>query len=923
MKVNYIYLENFVNVYAGLGKRKIEIDFSKSKNSKILLLGDNGSGKSVLLSCLQPYRDTNDSRDMEVLSDEKKAIKIIKIEDNGNLYEIKHTYGNNSSMNKSFIKKNGVDLNESGSIRSFNTIVESELGITKDYFVLGRLGDNVNNFIDQSMTDRKKYINKFIPDISRFLNSHKIVSDKLLLIDRQIKTINVSLEKYGSLEENQIEINRLTETLDTLEKTKNELENEYNLDLYKIEELNKNKEEIISLINEEEFNPYNLDNFEDILDRANLELINLTREVKTYKESYQELDNMSLDKKKIFKDNLKERLYKSQLDLNNINNSLNNIDKELNGYKSNLSSLERNINSIGYIDDSGIDEKYEILKSKREETNKSIESISGIYNNEDKYETSDLLLSKLDSLRENFGNLRSNIDNNLIEFIISNNGVNESYQFLENNLNSYKKELSEKEEELKELNIEYNRINKESSLLEILEHSENHEHTKDCPFVPMALNFKNNEFNNLSEMEDKGKALEIRISELNRMIPEVVNNINTFNNYIKQFKFSIIKIYTDNDRIFNLYNIGIEDFERLVTSDNIPFFDQLKEEADTYSLLKTYKEELSVLDNKIHEIEMSKKSLELLNDFLSQKKIIEDNISNIYPKIENLNNKKKLKNEEILALEDSISVVDSLIEFNSKEEKLKSIVKFSSENNDKLIKLENEIQELEIKVNQFKEKIISINVNINGNKEQLEKYKKEYYLIKESIDNLNKINAVRGIFKDIKDSLDPKKGIPLIFSKNYLISIAERANDLLDVAYKGNYQIRFDIDSRDFKIAVIKNDGNDLEDISFASQGETSMTSISLSLSMLGSMMSDLGKYNIIYLDEMDAQLDNNNRRSYINVLERQMEVLDIEQAFIITHNNEFYSYDVDLILLNGYETKIDITDKSIMEGKKILYKNY
>ena len=73
----------------------------------------------------------------------------------------------------------------------------------------------------------------------------------------------------------------------------------------------------------------------------------------------------------------------------------------------------------------------------------------------------------------------------------------------------------------------------------------------------------------------------------------------------------------------------------------------------------------------------------------------------------------------------------------------------------------------------------------------------------------------------------------------------------------------------------------------------------------------------------MDAQLDNNNRRSYINVLERQMEVLDIEQAFIITHNNEFYSYDVDLILLNGYETKIDITDKSIMEGKKILYKNY
>ena len=53
------------------------------------------------------------------------------------------------------------------------------------------------------------------------------------------------------------------------------------------------------------------------------------------------------------------------------------------------------------------------------------------------------------------------------------------------------------------------------------------------------------------------------------------------------------------------------------------------------------------------------------------------------------------------------------------------------------------------------------------------------------------------------------------------------------------------------------------------------------------------------------------------------MELLGVEQTFIITHNNEFYSDDVDLILLNGYESKIDITDKSIMEGKSIIYKNY
>ena len=53
MKIEYLRLENFVNVYAGLKRKKVELDFTKGSNKKILLLGDNGSGKTVLLSSLQ------------------------------------------------------------------------------------------------------------------------------------------------------------------------------------------------------------------------------------------------------------------------------------------------------------------------------------------------------------------------------------------------------------------------------------------------------------------------------------------------------------------------------------------------------------------------------------------------------------------------------------------------------------------------------------------------------------------------------------------------------------------------------------------------------------------------------------------------------------------------------------------------------
>ena len=48
-------MENLKSILAGMGKNKVEIDFTKGKNNKILLLGGNGSGKSIILSSASPY----------------------------------------------------------------------------------------------------------------------------------------------------------------------------------------------------------------------------------------------------------------------------------------------------------------------------------------------------------------------------------------------------------------------------------------------------------------------------------------------------------------------------------------------------------------------------------------------------------------------------------------------------------------------------------------------------------------------------------------------------------------------------------------------------------------------------------------------------------------------------------------------------
>ena len=41
MKIKYILLENFLGIYAGTGRTKLEIDFSKNKNKIITRFSNN------------------------------------------------------------------------------------------------------------------------------------------------------------------------------------------------------------------------------------------------------------------------------------------------------------------------------------------------------------------------------------------------------------------------------------------------------------------------------------------------------------------------------------------------------------------------------------------------------------------------------------------------------------------------------------------------------------------------------------------------------------------------------------------------------------------------------------------------------------------------------------------------------------------
>ena len=151
----------------------------------------------------------------------------------------------------------------------------------------------------------------------------------------------------------------------------------------------------------------------------------------------------------------------------------------------------------------------------------------------------------------------------------------------------------------------------------------------------------------------------------------------------------------------------------------------------------------------------------------------------------------------------------------------------------------------------------------------------------------------------LRKALSANTGIPLIFIDLYLNKARQIINELLDQIYDGNIFIeKFDIKSDSFTIPFDK-DGKVISDIRYASQGERSFFSIALSFAISFQSMS---KYNIMLLDELDSVLDESNRAKFIAILEKLIDMINADQIFVISHNNMFSMYPVDMISVLNQE---------------------
>ena len=128
-KIKKITLKNFIGIRNGLGRDELTIDFKKIANKEIIvILGENGTGKSTLASVLHALPGSTDRRN-RIIIEEKEGLKKISYErDDGVEYHCKIVYtpsktGHNT---KGYMKKISIDGEEASVVLKATDLAKAE-----------------------------------------------------------------------------------------------------------------------------------------------------------------------------------------------------------------------------------------------------------------------------------------------------------------------------------------------------------------------------------------------------------------------------------------------------------------------------------------------------------------------------------------------------------------------------------------------------------------------------------------------------------------------------------------------------------------------------------------------------------------------------------------------------------------------------
>lgn len=873
LKILRLELENHAAILAGTGKNKIILDFTKSTSRINVFIGKMGSGKTYILSHLQPFAmvGTLDIRNSDdPIVEGKDGLKIIVYQKGNHEYYIMHKYlwSNHSHSKKSFIMKDGIELNPNGNVSSFNDIIQLEFGIDQSFLRLVRIGPNVVNFINMKATERKNFVASLLKDTETYLTLYKYWSNDLKTINNKVSILMNKINTFSNkpldeLEEDlsflEDDYKDLQSTIDSLKQKKYELSAESTVYLEgldnvsfinKITECKEEYSSISNTIDELILEMSSLDNYPDVNE--------ISRKIGEY------------DSKLKMNEELLVQIGKEYEDCN----------IELNGF----------LNKKAIIDDGNhidvLQESYFELTSKLDKYNKELRNFDCPF-------SSNQLVSLLNDI-ENINMMITDViqyDKESIERIYSSDSsvvkfARDKIDILEATKNKIQQTMS---------NLTFAEKYSSTQLLFRPPFCP----TKSCPYYvshpdTLRKNSKGKVNDEIINYQNQLKGLEIEIYKYSDY-PILFSKLSSLKEYWKRVIPLLDKISAlreDSLKKVLLYNNYQKwyDYDKII--DTIDLIEKKNQYYEITERIKNIKIELNNLDiSKLKDIESNierltnlKIELELKNQAIQQEKSKNtDKLSEynqIYVSI-SLRAETELKLKTLSEKKNKLHDNISRMSHNSE---------LISMNNSKIITINQQIVEKTNNWRAMGNKIDALRASIND--------------VKFTMKELDNLLIEQKYLTYMVDAVSAKKGIPMKMVEVFFNSCRETINDMLYMVTEDELELmEFNIGEKEFTIPYSIN-GTVIDDISKASQGQTSLVSTALSFALvkeLGSRSSSgdgTGYYPIPLLDEPDAALHKKDKPKLISILMKYLDDINSEQCFVITHNeNTFDGYDVQIIM--------------------------
>ena len=838
MFIHLLELEHFDGIEATMHVQKITIDFSKQKHGICLITGPNGKGKTVLLSQLNPFAtlgnvDVRD--DLDLIIEGKNGHKKIIIIDNGNEYEIDHFYTPTKTSHsiKSFIKKNGEELNPNGNVTSFKLIVKAELDIEQDYMKLVRLGNNVTNIISLRSSERKTFMSKLLEDANIYLKHFAKVGGDVTKLKALISHLSDKIRKTNI--DNPEEAKELIASGESsLSKLTSELEN------------------ITEKLNVVNFQ------LKDLPSDMEFELTQISLSLKKLK-AYKNISVGELDEKK---QNLQVVIAKKTARKEFLEEQIRSISDDINISARELAIAEENLDQLlSSVDTYGLKDLIANLEARvaEEKMTYSVMEVQPTHHKEDIEELLVFLREKQELLTTTYEFGREPIQK-VVSLIKEARDVTDYC-----------------DKKLAQIALEQDDRDARRFVNRLLNKKPNMTIPKDCPgncimtgvFSEMRRILKTSD-----DKKEKSKEFYDYMKLAYLHIKSVLVSFGTKEELFMRLPEYIQKMFLTNTILDHIARVEWI-YDQKVLFNELSFITDYDNYLNDCDLLAEKKEELVkyTKDMPISSMEAEVSSLtSKLDSLKSRKKTLIDEFDSISEEIRR--NEKELS--DIIDISSIVRKKDEFLKTQSELEmkcgKRRELLRDRDEFNRRKAYLDADIKRIT-------DAITSMTFN-------LKQYKS---LMKE-------LKSYQEIYDDmvlIRESLSSNTGIPLVFIDIYLAEAKETVNDLMYEIYKGSMEIdRFNIKAEEFTIPFIK-DGKVVDDIKYASQGEQSFFLIALSFAISYRSMS---RYNIMLLDELDSVLDESNRSGFISIVEKLRTIIHAEQTFVISHNNMFSMYPVDYI---------------------------